>query len=156
VAIGPDESAGELHDRLSQAGARTVLQTVRLIEQGKAKPFRQDNSLATRAPKIFKDDCRIDWKKTAMQIYNFIRGLSPYPAAWTTHKGRILKLYRSSLVGSRSAGSGIVCLRSDDALHIGSGDGVVSILEIQLEGKRRLGIEEFLRGYRIEEGESFD
>jgi methionyl-tRNA formyltransferase len=156
VKIGEDETAGELHDTLSEVGAEIVLQTVRLIELGKGQPRLQNDSLACSAPKIFKNDCRIDWKKSSQQIHNFIRGLSPCPASWTTHNGKTIKLYYTKIAEAQSQGTGIVLQRTNDTLLVGTGNGAVSILEIQQEGKRRLGIEEFLRGYKIEAGELFE
>ena len=156
VTIGADETAGELHDTLSEVGAEMVLQTVRLIECGKAKPRLQDESRACPAPKIFKNDCRINWKKTSEQVHNLIRGLSPSPAAWTTHQGKTIKIYRSSIVKTPSNAIGTVLRRTSDTLLVGTGDGTLSIIEIQQEGKRRLGIEEFLRGYSIREGDMFE
>ena len=156
VKISADETAGELHDTLSEVGAEIVLQTVRLIELGKAQPRVQDNSLASPAPKIFKNDCRIDWKKASQQVHDFIRGLSPYPASWTTHKGKTIKMYRTKITETQSKAAGIVLQRTNDTLLVGTGNGTVSILEIQQEGKRRLSVEEFLRGYAIEAGELFE
>ena len=156
VKIGADETAGELHDTLSEVGAEIVLQTVRLIELGKAQPHMQNDSLACPAPKIFKNDCRIDWKKSSQQVHDFIRGLSPHPASWTTHNGKTIKVYRSKIAEAQSKAAGIVLQRTNDTLLVGTGNGAVSILEIQQEGKRRLGIEEFLRGYTIEAGELFE
>jgi methionyl-tRNA formyltransferase len=156
VLISADETAGELHDALSVAGAELVLQTVRLIEHGNVQTHRQDDSLACPAPKIFKDNCRIDWTKPSLQVHNFIRGLSPHPAAWTMHGGRMIKLVRTVLLEKQSAQPGRVIGRSPNTLEIGTGSGAVSVLEIQQEGKRRLGIEEFLRGYPIANGDTFN
>ncbi len=156
VEIDSDENAGELYKKLSDAGADIVVQTVRLIELGKAQPRMQDDSLATPAPKIFKDDCRIEWNKPARQIHNFIRGLSPYPSSWTVHSGKIIKIHRSNILESSINLPGEVILRTNNALHIGTSEGAISILEIQQEGKKKLGVEEFLRGYSIEVGERFE
>jgi methionyl-tRNA formyltransferase len=156
VNIGMDETAGELHDELSAVGAKVVLQTVQLIEFGKAQPRLQNDSLACPAPKIFKSDCHIDWKKSSQQVHDFIRGLSPHPASWTMHNGKTIKMYRTKIVEAQSKEAGIVLQRTNDTLLVGTGNGAVSILEIQQEGKRRLGIEEFLRGYTIEAGELFE
>jgi methionyl-tRNA formyltransferase len=153
VSIGSDETAGELHDKLSEVGAQAVLQTVRLIELGNVQQNMQDDSLAIPAPKIFTEDCHIDWKKPARQVHDFIRGLSPYPAAWTTHKGKTIKVYRTRVIDARPVNAGTVDKRTNDTLWIGTENGAISILEIQQEGKRRLNIEEFLRGYTIEEGD---
>jgi methionyl-tRNA formyltransferase len=156
VAIDEDETAGELHDMLSEVGAEIVLQTVRLIERGKAHPQVQDDSLACPAPKIFKQDCRIDWRRSSQQVHNFIRGLSPSPASWTFHRGKTIKLYRSKIVETSSDAPGTVLRRTNDTLLVSTGRGAVSLLEIQQEGKRCLTIEEFLRGYVIEEGDVFE
>jgi len=156
VKVGADETAGELHDTLSEVGAEIVLQTVRLIELGIAQPRMQNDSLACPAPKIFKNDCRIDWKKSSQQVHDFIRGLSPQPASWTTHKGKTIKMYRAKITEAQSKEGGIVLQRTNETLLVGTGNGAVSILEIQQEGKRRLGVEEFLRGYAIKAGELFE
>jgi methionyl-tRNA formyltransferase len=155
VPIGLNDIAGDLHDTLSMVGAESVLQTVRLIERGNVQPHQQDDSLACPAPKIFKEDCRIDWTKPSQQVHNFIRGLSPHPSAWTTHMGKLIKVFRSKMVERHSTQAGIVLNRTQNILEVGTGSGVVSLLEIQQEGKRRLSIEEFLRGYPIEPGELF-
>ena len=156
VKIGANETAGELHDALSGVGAEIVLQTVRLIELGKVQPRLQDDLLSCPAPKIFKTDCRIDWKKTSQQVHDFVRGLSPHPASWTIHKGKNIKMYRTKIVEIEPTAAGIVLQRTNDTLLVGTGTGAVSILEIQQEGKRRLEIEEFLRGYTIETGDVFE
>ena len=153
VKIGADENAGELHDELSKAGAELVLQTVQLIESGKAQPLLQNDLLSCSAPKIFKTDCRIDWKKSSQQVHNFVRGLSPYPASWTTHNGRTIKIFRTKIIDSYNTRAGMILQRTNNTLLVGTGSGAVSILEIQQEGKRRLGIEEFLRGYSFEIGD---
>lgn len=155
VPIHEDETAGELHDALALKGAELVVQTVQLIERGEAKTAVQDDSLSCPAPKIFKDTCRIDWTKSARQIHDFVRGLSPYPTAWTWHKERIIKLYRTAVVDKQATLPGVVVHRTQHTLEISTGSGVIALLEIQQEGKRRLTIEEFLRGYQISEGDSF-
>jgi len=160
VAIPELMDAGELHDVLSGVGAEIVLQTVRLIELGKAAPRRQEDTLASPAPKIFKKDCRISWNQPSEQVHNFIRGLSPYPTAWTMHNGTMLKIFRSekSEFRKQEAGgtgqntaSGLVQIE-DGKLYVKAKDGLVAILEIQQEGKKRMSAEEFLRGYRLIDG----
>jgi methionyl-tRNA formyltransferase len=150
VKIGPDETAGELHDKLSEVGAEIVLQTVRLIELGKATPRLQEDAQATSAPKIFKDDCHINWKKSSGALHNFVRGLSPYPCAWTTHAGRTLRIYRTCVLekaATQSREPGTVVEVGKKNLHVATAQGLVSILELQQEGRKRMGVEEFLRGY---------
>lgn len=154
--IGPDETAGEVHDRLAAIGAEAVLETVRMLEQGTAAPRVQDESLASRAPKIFRDDCRIDWTSSAARVHNVVRGLSPAPCAWTTHRDRVMKLYRTRMTAEPLKGSmlpGTVVARSDEEILVATGNGAVALLELQQEGKRRLGVAEFLRGYHLEAGD---
>ena len=148
-----DDDAGTLHDRLAAIGAEIVLHTVRLIEMGKALPRPQDSSLASPAPKIFKDDCRIAWDRPSVVVRNQIRGLSPVPAAFTTHNGKVIKIYRAQRVdGKREPGS---VEAGKDYLHVGTTSGCLALEELQQEGKRRMTVEEFLRGYRIVTGEQF-
>ena len=158
VRIGPDETAGELHDKLAEVGAEIVLQTVRLIELGRAKPRPQDNSLASPAPKLFKDNCKIDWRQPAARVHNFVRGLSPVPCAWATHTQHILKIYRTEPVGSHaqdksSANPGEIIQVDKQSLIVKTGEGAVGIREIQQEGRKRMVIEEFLRGYAFQVGD---
>jgi len=154
VAIPELMTAGELHDILSDVGAEIVLQTVRLIELGKVQPRQQDDSLSIPAPKIFKDDCRIDWNKSAAAIHNFIRGLSPHPAAWTMHDGTLLKIYKSenSEFRIQNSEAGRISI-SEGKLYVSAGDSAISVLELQQEGKKKMSAEEFLRGYRFIDGD---
>lgn len=155
VPITPDDDAGSLHDKLAEVGAEIVLHTVRLIEQGKADPKLQDDSKATPAPKIFKENCRIRWDQQAGSIHNRIRGLSPYPAAFTSHDGKILKLYRSHVLETPSKGQPGQVIASAKELHVSTQDSMLALTELQQEGRKRMSVEEFLRGYRIESGERF-
>lgn len=156
TTIGEDETAGELHDRLSQIGAEMVLHTVRLIEQGRAKPLPQDESLASPAPKIHKEDCRIDWSTGCRAVHNVVRALSPSPGAYTSHGGHTIKIYRTKVVDEEREGQGGTVLKVDGELRVAATRGILSILELQQEGHRRLPLEEFLRGYRIQPGERFE
>ena len=159
VRIGPDETAGELHDKLAEVGAEIVLQTVRLIELGKIAPRQQNDTDATPAPKIFKEGCRIRWSDSNRKVHNFVRGLSPVPCAWTTHAGRTLRIYRTSLLEDASPEStiaGSVVGVDKKTLRVATGEGSISILEIQQEGRKRMGVEEFLRGYALTTKDRFD
>ena len=153
MTIGPNETAGEVHDRMMLLGAEAVLETVKMILEETVSTSSQDERLATRAPKIFKEDCKIDWSLPAIQVHNHIRGLSPYPGAWTTHDGHLLKILGTELV-DREGTSGLV-LSSNDELIVGCHNGAVRVLEIQQEGRRRLPAADFLRGYQLEIGERF-
>ena len=156
IPIADDDDAGTIHDRLADVGAGIVLHTVRLLEQGKANPRVQDELLASHAPKIFKDDCRITWSLPAERLRNFIRGLSPYPAAFSLHNGRVLKIYKSMVLPSPLTGPPGSVAVTRTSLAVATADTMLNILELQQEGKRRMGIEEFLRGYRIASGEMLD
>ncbi len=155
LPIGPDETADELHDRLAEIGAEIVLQTVRLVESGRAALKLQDETHVSLAPKIFKDHCKIDWTKSAQEIHDLIRGLSPKPGAFTYHGGTLLKIYQSKISDDvqRSEPGEVIC--TDSKLVVKTGNGAVEIVEVQQEGKKKLIAEEFLRGYRVNVGEKF-
>lgn len=155
IPIGENETAGEIHHKLSEIGAEIVLHTVRLIESGKVSPKPQDPAAASRAPKIFKDHCRIDWDRTAVEVHNLIRGLSPKPGAFTMHRGNTIKMYRSRVLKDSTATRPGEILQSDRQLVISTKDGAVEILELQQEGKGKLPAETFLRGYRLHVPEKF-
>jgi len=153
VPIGPDETAGELHDKLADIGAEIVLHTALLIEGGKISPKSQDENLASQAPKIFKEDCRIDWQKPAVEVQNLIRGLSPRPGAFTMYNERSVKIYRTKIItGTEKKNPGEIHT-TNDKLIIHTGSGAVEILDIQMEGKKRMSTDEFLRGMRFNVGE---
>ncbi len=155
VPIMEDETAGELHDKLSAVGAEIVLHTVRLIELGKAARMAQDHSLASPAPKIFKEQCAVDWNRNATEVHNFIRGLSPKPCAYTMYKETMIKLYRSRIVPQATTRRPGEILHANEKLIIAAGDGAVEILEVQQEGKKVLPSMAFLRGFHLAEGEKF-
>lgn len=155
IPIAETDDAGSIHDKLSEIGAEIVLHTVRMLEQGKANPRPQDESLASPAPKIFKDDCHIRWAQPAEQVHNFVRGLSPYPAAFTLHHGKMLKIFKTH-IGTESVNlqAGFVHV-THNSLRVATGNGWLEVDELQQEGRRRMGVEEFLRGYKINNGEMF-
>jgi methionyl-tRNA formyltransferase len=150
LPIGPEETAGEVHDRMKELGAEVVLETVRRIEAGTAQAAPQDDALATPAPKIFRDECRIPWDAPAEVVHNHVRGLSPYPGAWTLHDGTLLKVYRTRRV--EGAGVPGTVLQADGRLVVACGEGAVALLEVQQEGRSRLDAEAFLRGYPLTAG----
>ncbi|MCK4428340.1 MAG: methionyl-tRNA formyltransferase [candidate division Zixibacteria bacterium] len=156
IDILPEENFGELHDRMAKLGAALLLQTLDLIEKGDAKPTKQDHAQATPAPKINREHCQIDWSKEAVQIRNQIRGLSPIPAAFTLYKARILKIYQSKVIGETLFSNGfgeVVESDSKEKIWIKTKKGILNVLELQSEGKRKMTAEEFIRGYRIQVGE---
>lgn len=168
VGIGPDETAGELHDRLMGVGASLVLETVKLITNGTCNPISQDLLITgidqpKRAPKIFKEDCRINWSDDVTKTFHLIRGLSPYPAAFSTitssgNEKLQVKIYRASYIPDLTASIKITgvapgTIKSDGKsyIHIACNNGFLSINDLQLEGKRRMSADEFLRGFRFSE-----
>ena len=155
IPIGDNETAGEIHDKLSEIGAEIVLHTVRLIEMGKAVPKPQDPAAASRAPKVFRNDCKIHWDRPSVEVHNRIRGLSPRPGAFTLHGGNTIKMYRSRVLNDSIATRPGEILRADRQLIVSTGDGAVEILEIQQEGKSKLSAEAFLRGYRFQTKDAF-
>lgn len=158
IAIEPSDNAGSVHDKLMLLGARLVLETVQAIERGEVNPIPQSrfpDEVLKPAPKIFKDDCRINWQKTATEVHNLIRGLSPHPTAWTelVHaNGEVLavKLFESRLGSNPSVGAGAVECDGKKRLLIGCADGNIEVLSLQAAGKKRMGIEDFLRGNSVE------
>lgn len=154
VNIGPDDTAGDLHDKLMTVGADLLVKTVRAIAQGKVEPISQDQvatgKVLKHAPKIFKDDCLIAWDKPVAVVYNLIRGLSPYPTAYTLLNGKTLKLFNAGkieMVPQHKPGTPYTDGKS--FLKFACRDGYIAVNELQLEGKKRMGVKEFLKGYRF-------
>jgi methionyl-tRNA formyltransferase len=156
MPIGPDETFGELRDRLAEVGAEIVLHTVRLIEAGKAVPHPQDSANITAAPKILREHAHIEWTRPARHIHNLVRGLSPSPAAYTLHGGRTLKIFRTKVGETESRmNPGTIC-EAGKNLVVSTGEGTLEILEVQLEGRKKLRGEEFLRGYALNVGDRLE
>ena len=150
VAITPTMNAGELHDLLMQVGAETVVKSLELIENGNTKGTPQGDDNNKMAPKIFKEHCLINFNQNGQNIYNLIRGLSPYPAAFTHFDNKILKVYESTFEATNHQ-EPIGKIMSDNKtfLKIACQDGYIHLLQIQLEGKKRMKVDEFLRGNKI-------
>lgn len=146
VGIFNEDSLGTLHDRLSEIGAEIVLDTVDMIDGGDYELLKQDDSLATPAPKITKEISLIDWNQPAFKVHNLVRGLSPIPAAHFIHNEKNIKVYRSEVVERNDLEPGEFA-QSKTELHVGCGENALRILELQQEGKKRMGVEEFLRGF---------
>lgn len=149
VPIGENDTAGDLHDRMMILGAALVLRTVQTLERGQAQPRPQPDGEATHAPKIFNETCRIDFNRPTAAVHNFIRGLSPYPGAWTTFDGKTLKILRTERAPATAQKEAAGKFYSDgkNFLKISTRDGYVEVLELQLEGKRRMSVREFLNGH---------
>lgn len=153
VPIGEEETAGDIHDKLMLTGSQLLVKTVRAIETGDYKESPQPHTADAElkhAPKIFKEDCQVNWCQPAKKVYNHIRGLSPYPTAYTTLQEKTLKIFRAQLLPSQPGiQAGGFLSDGKTYLKFACTDGFINLLEVQLEGKKRMGIEEFLRGVRL-------
>ncbi len=151
VNISQDDTAGDLHDKLMITGAQLLVRTVKAIESGEYAEVPQPalNDLKA-APKIFKEDCLINWDQPVERVYNFIRGLSPYPTAFTSLQNKSLKIFRASPEKTDSAPSpGTYSTDNKTYLKFACSDGYISVSDLQLEGKKRMKINEFLRGVKL-------
>jgi len=146
VAIKPEDNFESLHDRMSEIGSKVVLQTVEMIDSGNYELKTQDDSFATPAPKITKEICKIDWNKPATEIHNLIRGLSPIPGAFFEFQDKIIKVYKSEVI-ERNDLTPFQIYQTKTELIIGCGNNALKILQLQQEGKKKMGIDEFLRGF---------
>lgn len=159
INIGPDETAPELTAQLSEAGAPLIVETLRKLDRGEITPLLQDNSQATLAPILKKDDGDIDWELSAREIYNRIRGLQPWPGAFTSFRGRNCRIWGKPLRPVAAGGEpGIILPTQEDGLLVicgGAAGSVLRVEHIQVEGRNRVTDFEFMRGARIKPGERF-
>jgi methionyl-tRNA formyltransferase len=151
--INEDETAGELHDKLAELGSAIVLHTIGLIRLGKVKPIPQDNNLASSAPKLTKETGLIDWSADVKTVHNLVRGLSPVPAAYTFLGDKLLKIYRTKTGHEKISEKPGTIMKADSELHVATGNGVMKILELQKEGKKRMDAASFLRGVKLIPGQ---
>jgi len=154
VSIGKDDTAGMLHDKLMDVGANLVRTTVSLIAEGKVQTQKQSDAKELKsAYKIFKDTCEIDWQKPMDHIYNHIRGLSPYPASWTTlyinDNSIFLKIYRAAAIKEKHDHTTGTVIFDKTELKIAVAGGYISLLEIQLPGKRKMKTSDVLNGLKL-------
>ncbi len=156
LTIEDDDDFGSVHDKMMILGAHAVMNTNDVIEAGLVKLTKQDDSLASPAPKITKELCEINWNSSATSIHNLIRGMSPYPGAFFAHNEKIYKVFKTKVANNNmefnshfisfsSPLSGRI-LETKNEIFIKTGDGIIQILELQPEGRKRITAEEFLRG----------
>ena len=167
--IGPDETVGEVHDKLMELGSQLVVQTAEAIIEGSAelrvqRSFIQGSEILRPAPKLTRELCHIDWNCRTKDVYNLIRGLSPYPAAFTElvkdGKSTQMKIFRAAKVtgeeyasmlagnGLENAAAGTILTDGKSYLAVCTADGAVSITELQISGKKRMAVKDFLIGFR--------
>ena len=156
-AIAEDDTAGKVHDKMKEIGAQLLLKTVKgladksLKEQPQSNIILNTSNILRHAPKIFTETCQLDFTKKVDDVFNLVRGLSPYPAAFTFLKGKKLKVYKAEKVNKAPKVSpGEMETDGKTFLHFASSNGYISVLDLQLEGKKRMDIKDFLRGYRFE------
>ena len=149
--IGENETSGELYSRLSEIGAKLLIKTIKDIEQGTANRTKQKDSDATYAPILEKAMAKIDWNKSADTVHNLVRGMNPWPIAFTSLNSKSFKIYRSKISDKESRYPGEIVSTSPFIVGCGEGSSI-ELLEVQLEGKKRVLADEFIRGYRFKEG----
>jgi methionyl-tRNA formyltransferase len=156
IAIGDDETAGELHDRMKITGANLLVKTIRGLAERTIREISQSeirnpkSEILHHAPKIFTETCKIDWSKTIDEIHNLIRGLSPHPGAFTYLDNKMLKIYHSKKeIALTALDNGSIHTDGKAYLKLACSNGFIHAIDVQLEGKKRMSIEDFLRGYRV-------
>jgi methionyl-tRNA formyltransferase len=156
IMIGEDQTAGELHDRMKEIGADLLVKTLKGLAERALNETTQSwsdgdgQTILKHAPKIFTEDNKIDWNKSVDEVYNIIRGLSPYPAAFTILNGKMLKIYRSKKeIDKPSISAGDFKTDNKTFLKFACSDGYISITELQLEGKKKMSVQDFLKGYHF-------
>jgi len=153
IDIFPEDNAGSLHDKLSISGAKLLLESVRAISDNRVNPLKQDFSEPLKtAPKLSKEFCRINWNNKSVEIHNFIRGLSPYPGAYSFLNGKILKIFKTHIISlSNIYNSGSILTDNISYIHVKTGDGGLSLEELQIEGRKRMNVIDYLKGNKISE-----
>jgi methionyl-tRNA formyltransferase len=149
--IDPTENVGSLHDKLMHIGADAIVETLNQLISGDIKEIEQDDSKANKpAPKLFSDNTQINWDSHGKSIINFIRGLSPYPVAHSMFDGKLLKVYEAKFTTSNhNEKPGTFTSDGKGTLEVYVADGIVSLLDIKLQGKRQMKVKDFLNGYDI-------
>ncbi|REL24940.1 methionyl-tRNA formyltransferase [Rhodohalobacter sp. SW132] len=146
VVISENDTTGDVYNKLMQNGADLIVQSANLIAEGEFETYAQDHSKATPAPKLFKENTRIDFAKPAQEIHNLIRGLNPFPVAWCTYKGKKMNVYQSAIDQEAGLKQGELKFE-DEKLLAGTGDGSIELKEVQLPGGKRISGAEFGRGF---------
>ncbi len=149
IPIHPNDTAGDVHDRMMEMGARLLLKTVKAIENKSYSTTVQDESLVSHAPKIFHKTCKIDFDQPVQKVYNFIRGLSPYPTAWTTLNELGLKIFKAEIDSEQPKEPPGEFVAERKRLKIATQDGYIIVKELQLQGKKKMDAPSFLNGYKF-------
>ena len=156
VRLSDDETGGSLFDKLAVVGAELCVETMKMIEDGTAEYTPQNSEESTHVGKIGKELGAIDWTKPAVQIERLIRGLNPWPSAYTNLGGKTFKIWKAAVLeGENDYEPGCIYKVTKDSMCVQTGDGALSLKEVQLEGKKRMEVDAFLRGNQVEEGTFF-
>ena len=157
IRVAEDETGGSLFDRLAKVGAELLVETLDLLQEGKVKPVPQNPEEATHTRMISKEFGNIDWTRPAVEIERLVRGLNPWPSAYTHLNGKNLKLWQAGVVDENSVlKPGTIVKVTKNEILVQTGAGMLSLLEVQLEGKKRMPVDAFLRGYPLEEKTVFE
>ena len=151
--IFDEDTTGDVYERLMHMGAGVVLKTVKAVASGKVTLSAQDNSQVSKAPKIYHETCEIDFNKTAREVYNHIRGLNPFPSAWTTIDGLECKILKSGMSDEELDSvhvPGTILTDNKRYLKIACTDGYLAILDLKMQGKKKMDIKSLLNGYKVE------
>ena len=149
LVIGDDETTGDVYNRLMGFGSDALLEAMYIIGSEDYQLQTQNDEDATPAPKLFKENTELDFSQSAVDVHNKIRGLSPFPTAWTTYKSDLFKIFKSKLGPISNIEAGELLIK-DNKLLVGCNEGTVQLLELQLPGKKRIAAEDFIRGYEVE------
>jgi len=156
VPIEKDDTTESLQERLSLLGANILIETIEKIKEGNITPKSQDHSKASYAPPIRKEDGRIDWKRKAEEIDRQVRAFNPWPGAFTKWDGKLLKIFKGEVRNRETNDQpGTAIWVGSDFIEVATGKGTFLIKEVQLEGKRRIGVRDFLCGHPIPHGKVF-
>ncbi len=151
IPVGYEDTTGDLHDRLALLGKKLIIETLNKLEENSIIPTPQPETGSSYAPKISKALAEIDWKASAKEIYNLIRGLHPFPGAQTRYQGKSLKVHRARWIEEdHSKEPGTILKVSKEGILVAAGKGQIQITELQLSGKKRMGVSEFLAGNTLE------
>ncbi len=152
IEISENDTAGSVHDKMMHVGAQLILKTVKSIDSGNYETFPQDESQVSKAPKIFHDTCAIDFTKSADEVYNFIRGLSPYPGAWMNLDALEMKIFDAERSFEEDLPpAGTIVSDNKRFIKVATSDGFIVLKDVKLQGKKKMDIKSFLNGYQVDE-----
>jgi len=165
ISIKPEDTTADIHDRLRHVGATLLVETIKRVQSGTLRPVPQDHAQATYAPMLKKEDGRIDWSMGPQEIINLIRGLNPWPGAYTRWEGMQIKIFKAEVISSefgvwsseiKTIEPGTIINVSADGICVAAGRDALLITELQPENRSRMSASEFIKGYKIGKGQIFD